>query len=186
MKNTLQDMLEFNEQFVDNKEYEPFQADKYPKKKLVIVSCMDTRLVELLPRALNLSNGDVKIIKVAGAIVAHPFGSTMRSILVAVYALQADEVCVIGHHDCGMTGLKTENIIQQMKERGISEQTLDGVKYFGIDLDKWLHGFSNVEDSVRESVNIIKNHPLLPRDVPVHGLVMDPHTGKVDCVEEGY
>ena len=70
--------------------------------KMVIISCMDTRLVELLPKAMNMRNGDVKIIKVAGAVISHPFGSIMRSILVAVYELGADEVCVVGHHDCGM------------------------------------------------------------------------------------
>lgn len=69
---------------------------------------MDTRLVELLPHALNLRNGDVKIVKNAGALVSHPFGSIMRSILVAVYELQADEVCVIGHHDCGAGKLQAE------------------------------------------------------------------------------
>ena len=51
---------------------------------MVIISCMDTRLVELLPKAMNMRNGDVKIIKVAGAVISHPFGSIMRSILVAV------------------------------------------------------------------------------------------------------
>ncbi|SIC35439.1 Carbonic anhydrase [Mycobacteroides abscessus subsp. abscessus] len=70
---------------------------------MVILTCMDTRLLELLPKAINVANGDVKIIKNAGALVAHPFGSIMRSILVAVYQLQADEVFVIGHHDCGMS-----------------------------------------------------------------------------------
>ena len=69
---------------------------------------MDTRLVELLPKAMNLHNGDAKIIKNAGAIVSHPFGSVMRSIIVAVYQLDADEVFVIGHYDCGMTGLNSE------------------------------------------------------------------------------
>ncbi len=186
MTTVLQDMLVFNEKFVENKGYEVFQSGKYPKKKLVIVSCMDTRLVELLPKALNLSNGDIKIIKVAGAVVAHPFGSVMRSILVAVYALQAEEICVIGHHDCGMRGLETEGIIQQMKQRGVSEQALAAVKYFGVDLDEWLHGFSSIEDSVKQSVEIIEKHPLLPKDIPVHGLIMNPHTGKVDCVSQGY
>ena len=65
---------------------------------------MDTRLVELLPKAMGIRNGDVKMIKIAGAVVSHPFGSVMRSILVAVYQLGADEIAVVGHHGCGMTG----------------------------------------------------------------------------------
>ncbi len=49
---------------------------------------MDTRLVELLHKALNLKNGDVKIVKNAGAIINNPFGSIMRSLLIAVYEFE--------------------------------------------------------------------------------------------------
>ena len=44
----------------------------------------------------------------------------------------------------------------------------------------------HVEDGVRQSVGIIRNHPLLPRDVPVHGLIIHPETGKLDVLVEGY
>lgn len=46
--------------------------------------------------------------------------------------------------------------------------------------------FDHVEDSVKSSVDLIENHPLLPDDVPVHGLVIDPKTGKLDIVINGY
>ena len=64
--------------------------------------------VELLPKSMNLKNGDVKIVKSAGAIINHPFGGIMRSLIVAVYELHADEIYVIGHHDCGMSAIKTD------------------------------------------------------------------------------
>ncbi|MCP8967581.1 beta-class carbonic anhydrase [Ectobacillus ponti] len=182
----LDQILTHNEQFVEKKEYEQFQTDKYPDKRLVIVSCMDTRLVELLPKAMNIRNGDVKIIKVAGAVISHPFGSIMRSILVAVYELGADEVCVVGHYDCGMASIKADSTIAKMKERGISEEKLHTLQYSGIDLEKFLHGFSCVEESVQHSVDIIRQHPLMPEGVPVHGLVIDPKTGKLTTVDKGY
>ncbi len=182
----LDDILEYNQHFVEEKKYEEFATTKYPQKKMVILSCMDTRLLELLPKALNLSNGDVKLVKNAGALVSHPFGSIMRSILIAVYQLQAHEVLVIGHHDCGMSGMKSEDVIQGMMDRGIDQETLDTLNYSGIDIHKWLHGFDNVSESVAHSVAMIRNHPLLPNDVPVHGLVIDPETGKLDLVTNGY
>ncbi|MFC3884729.1 beta-class carbonic anhydrase [Bacillus songklensis] len=182
----LQEILSFNEQFVSKKEYEKYQTTKFPDKRLVILSCMDTRLVELLPHAMNLRNGDVKIIKTAGAIVAHPFGSIMRSIMVAVYELNADEVCVIGHYDCGMGKIEADKVIHKMMSEGVSKDTLSTIRYSGIDLKKWLRGFDSVEESVEHSVGVIRNHPLFPKHVPVHGLVMDPHTGKLDLVKDGY
>ncbi|MDM5340873.1 carbonic anhydrase [Fictibacillus enclensis] len=182
----LNEILSFNEKFVANKEYEKYETTKYPEKKLVIISCMDTRLTELLPQAMNVKNGDVKIIKTAGAIIAHPFGSVMRSILVAIYALKASEVCVIGHHDCGMSAMNPDDFIGKMKDKGITEETLNTLKYSGMDFNQWLRGFDNVEDAVESSVNLVKHHPLLPESVSVHGLVIDPETGKLDVVIDGY
>ena len=59
----LDEILEFNKQFVANKGYEKYITNKYPDKKIAILSCMDTRLTELLPAALGIKNGDVKMIK---------------------------------------------------------------------------------------------------------------------------
>lgn len=165
--------------------YEPFVTSKYPQKRIVILTCMDTRLVELLPKAMNMRNGDVKIIKSAGAQVSHPFGAIMRSLLVAVYELQADEVYVIGHHDCGMSSVDPDVMIEHMKERGISEEVIKMVNYSGIDLHEYLRGFGDVCTSVLKSVDLIRNHPLMPDNVLVHGLVMDPNTGKLDLLSDG-
>ncbi|UII55303.1 carbonic anhydrase [Cytobacillus spongiae] len=182
----LEEILQHNEQFVADKKYEEYATTKFPNKKMVILTCMDTRLLELLPKAINVSNGDVKIVKNAGALVSHPFGSIMRSLLIAVYQLQADEVLVIGHHDCGMSGMKADTVIDSMKKRGITEATLNTVNYSGVDVNAWLSGFDNVCDSVGHSVDIIKHHPFMPKDVPVHGLVISPETGKLDLVVNGY
>lgn len=185
LKTRLQEVLAYNRQFVQDKEFIKYQTDKFPDKKLVIVSCMDTRLTELLPRALNLRNGDVKMIKDAGAIVAHPFGSVMRSIIVAIYELGAEEVMVIGHHGCGMGSINPTATMEKFKQRGITEDTISTLSYAGIDLDKWLHGFASVHDSVRNSVNIIRQHPLIPKDIVVHGLVIDPESGELEVVVDG-
>jgi len=182
----LSDVLSFNHSFVENKGYEECRADKYPKKKMVIVSCMDTRLIELLPKSMGLKNGDAKIIKNAGAIVSHPFGSIMRSILVALYSLKAKEVYVIGHHDCGMIGLHADPFLDIMKDRGIPPKTLDILVNSGVKLERWLEGFESAEAGVRNSVSMIQNHPLLPPNTPVHCLIIHPETGKLDLVIDGY
>ncbi|WP_107950081.1 beta-class carbonic anhydrase [Lysinibacillus parviboronicapiens] len=181
----LKDILEFNGDFVQEKKYEPFITTKYPDKRIVVLSCMDTRLVELLPKAMNLRNGDVKIVKSAGALVSHPFGAVMRSLLVAVYELQADEVYVVGHYDCGMSAVDPEAMLTKMVNRGISTETIKMMEYSGIDLKEFLRGFGDVATSVKKSVDTIRNHPLMVKSVPVHGLVIDPNTGRLDLIEDG-
>ena len=83
----INEILKYNKEFVANKGYEKFITNKYPDKKIAILSCMDTRLTELLPAALGIKNGDVKMIKNAGGIISHPFGSVIRSLLVATNSL---------------------------------------------------------------------------------------------------
>ncbi|MEK5037169.1 beta-class carbonic anhydrase [Sporosarcina sp. FSL K6-3457] len=182
----LSTILEFNETFVSEKQYEQYATTKFPDKHIVILTCMDTRLIELLPKAMNLKNGDAKIIKSAGAIVNHPFGSVMRSLLLAIYELQADEVFIIGHHDCGMSSTNTDHIIGQMVDRGIDKSLFKTLQYSGVNMKDWLHGFSDVTESVKMSVDLTRNHPLMDVNVPIHGLVAHPDTGKLDIIVNGY
>lgn len=178
----IEKMLAYNKEFVANKGYIPYATDSIPNKRMVVFTCMESRLVELLPKALNIQNGDVKMVKNAGAIIRKSFDSIIKSILVAVYKLKAEEVVVIGHHDCGMSCIDTHELMELMKEEGISEETFRALEYSGIDFHKEFHGFETVEESIAQSVEIIREHPLLPPHVRVHGLVIDPHTGKVDVV----
>lgn len=181
----LQGIMDYNQKFVESGKYEEFRTTKFPDKGIVILTCMDTRLTELLPHAMNLRNGDAKIIKNAGAMVTHPFGSIMRSILVAVYELQAKEVFVVGHHDCGMTSLKPGSVLEKARAYGVKQEKIDTLQDAGIELDKWLTGFSCVEESVKETVRNIKKHPLFPPNIAVHGLAIHPDTGRLDLVVEG-
>ena len=181
----LEQIIEYNRKFVNNKEYEEYITTKIPKKKMVILTCMDARLTELLPKALDIKNGDAKIIKDAGATVMHPFGGVMRSILVAVYEFGAEDVFVVGHHGCGMSNLDTKSLVNKMIDRGIKEETLSTLRNAGINVERWLHGFESVEESINESVKMIKEHPLFPKDIKVHGLIMNPETGEVEIIVNG-
>ncbi|MDP4153520.1 MAG: carbonic anhydrase [Bacillota bacterium] len=179
----IEELLEINKNFVENKEYEKFICGKLPAKKTAVLSCMDTRLTELLPAALGFKNGDVKIIKNVGGVVTYPFGTVMRSLVVAVYGLGVENILVVGHYDCGMQVLNCKDMLEKMKSRGIPEERIELLKSAGVDLETWLTGFTDVTQSVRENVEFIKNHPLMPKDVKVFGFVMDPVTGKVDPVK---
>jgi len=178
----IEEMLAYNEQFVANKNYEQFLTNSIPNKKMVVFTCMESRLVELLPKALNIQNGDAKMVKNAGAIIRKSFDSIIKSILVAIYNLEAEEVVVIGHHDCGMSCVDTNDLMDRMKAEGITDETFKALDYSGIDFHKEFHGFETVEESIAQSVEIIREHPLLPSHVLVHGLVISPETGKVDIV----
>lgn len=173
----IQEMLAYNKEFVANKGYEKFATSKYPDKKIAIVTCMDTRLVELLPAALGIKNGDVKMIKNAGGTITNPFDSTVRSLLVAIYELGVNEIMIIGHTGCGVQGMDAQEMLHLMKERGVDEEHISLMRHCGIDLDSWLHGFEDTEAAVLETVDLVKDHPLVPKDIVVRGYIMESETG---------
>lgn len=175
-------MMKFNEEFVANEGYKPHITSKYPDKKIAIVTCMDTRLVALLPAALGIKNGDVKMIKNAGGVIPGPWDSTMRSLLVGIYELGVEEIMIIGHTECGVQGMEAKEMIHLMEKRGISPDTISLIRRCGVDLDKWLTGFEDTEKAVKDSVELVRNHPLIPAGVKVGGYIMDSLTGKLSSL----
>lgn len=178
----LDEILQYNKTFVKNKKYEPYITDKFPDKKIAIVSCMDTRLTELLPAALGIKNGDAKIIKNAGGTISHPYGDVVRSLLIAVYELGVKEILVIGHTDCGARLTDGSKMIEKMISRGVTEESIDRIKDSGIDLDSWLRGFQDLNKSIIKSVSLLQDHPLIPGDIKVYGLVLDTVTGELEKI----
>ena len=167
-------IIDYNKSFVAQKGYEKYLTDKYPDKKLAVLSCMDTRLTELLPAALGLKNGDAKIIKNAGGLVISAFDSAMRSLIVAIYELGVEEIMVVAHSHCGAC---------HMIARGVTDETLDTIRKCGIDLDQWLEGFKDTPTSVRKTVETIKTHPLVPKDIVVRGFIIDSETGALEEIQ---
>ena len=173
-------VLAFNREYVAAKGYQKHITDKFPDKKLAVLSCMDTRLSVLLQEALGLKNGDAKIIKNAGAVIPTPWDSAMRSLIVAVYELGVEEIMVVAHTTCGACHMSFHHFKEEMLKRGIPETELSRED---IDLDEWLEGFHDTEASVRKTVETIVNHPLIPKDVTVRGFIIDPVPGELTEVK---
>ncbi|MCR5408874.1 MAG: carbonic anhydrase [Bacteroidales bacterium] len=173
----INDILEYNRQFVADKAYEPFITDKFPAKKLAILTCMDTRLTVLLQEALGLKNGDAKIIKNAGGLILSETDSAIRSLLVGIYELGVKEIMVVHHSTCGACHMSYSEFRPHMLEHGIPEDILSEWESKGV--ADWLEGFHDTEGSVRKTVAAIVNHPLVPKDVVVRGFIIDSVSGEL-------
>ena len=167
-------IIAYNKEFVAQKGYEKYLTSKYPDKKLAVLSCMDTRLTELLPAALGLKNGDAKIIKNAGGLVISAFDSAMRSLIVAIYELGVEEIMVVAHSHCGACHMSYDHFHHEMIARGVTDETLDTI---------WLEGFKDTPESVRKTVETIKTHPLVPKDIVVRGFIIDSETGALEEIK---
>ena len=172
----LDEILKDNKEFV--KTFKGSEMPHNPQKVLVVFSCMDCRLIEFFKPALGIKRGDAKIITNAGNTIVND--DPIRSMVVAVYALGAREILVVGHTQCGMANVDVDKIKSQMLKAGISQDELDNY-----DLDKWIGGFESEEENVLKTCEIIRNHPLMP-DIPVHGLIIDIITGELKVIVDGY
>ncbi|MCY0874724.1 MAG: carbonic anhydrase [Firmicutes bacterium] len=182
----LPQVLQANRHFLATGTHAGAATDSIPERRLVIVTCMDTRLVGLLEDAMGITQGDAKIVKVAGAQVRHPFGSAMHSILIAVHMLQAREIMIVGHHDCGMRKVDKDVFVKAMMDNGVPADTIRTVEHAGVDIGRFLERFDNLYDSVRSTVSLVREHPFLSgTGIPVHGLVIDPLTGALEVVVDG-
>nr|1G5C_A Chain A, BETA-CARBONIC ANHYDRASE [Methanothermobacter thermautotrophicus]1G5C_B Chain B, BETA-CARBONIC ANHYDRASE [Methanothermobacter thermautotrophicus]1G5C_C Chain C, BETA-CARBONIC ANHYDRASE [Methanothermobacter thermautotrophicus]1G5C_D Chain D, BETA-CARBONIC ANHYDRASE [Methanothermobacter thermautotrophicus]1G5C_E Chain E, BETA-CARBONIC ANHYDRASE [Methanothermobacter thermautotrophicus]1G5C_F Chain F, BETA-CARBONIC ANHYDRASE [Methanothermobacter thermautotrophicus] len=145
-------------------------SDLKHSPKLCIITCMDSRLIDLLERALGIGRGDAKVIKNAGNIVDD---GVIRSAAVAIYALGDNEIIIVGHTDCGMARLDEDLIVSRMRELGVEEEVIEN---FSIDV---LNPVGDEEENVIEGVKRLKSSPLIPESIGVHGLIIDINTGRL-------
>ena len=176
----LNDVLMHNARFVEERER---PLSKAPAKKIAIFTCMDTRLVEFLEPAMGLRRGDAQVIKNAGTAILDPQGGVIRSLVVAVHGMGCEEIYVIGHLDCGLASIDEEAVQQRMLASGVPQEALDTLVP---SLGHWLGTFKDVYENVRRVAATVRSNQLIPASVPVHGLMFDPESGRLEVLVNGY
>jgi len=176
----LHEILEHNARFVVERTK---PVTKSPQKKVAIFTCMDTRLVDFLEQAMGIGRGDAKMLKNAGNTLIDPQGGMVRSLVVAIYALGCEEVLVIGHRDCGMSQIDEGKLEQAMLDRGVPHEAIHALQP---SLREWIGAFHHPVENVHDVVAKLRDNPLIPKNVPIHGLIFDPVAGRLELLSEGY
>lgn len=150
-----------------NKAYVDLHGDYHlplrPKTKVAIVTCMDSRLH--VAQALGLALGDAHILRNAGGRVTEDM---IRSLVISQQQLGTREIVVLHHTDCGAQTFTNEEFAVQLK-RAL------GVDVAGQDFLP----FTDIEESVREDIALLKQSPLIPDDVEISGAIYDVDTGRM-------
>jgi carbonic anhydrase len=176
----LHEVLEHNSHWVEERAR---PIDKRPQKKVVIFTCMDTRLIEFLEPALGLRRGDAQTIKNAGSTLVDAGGGVVRSLVVAIHGLGCEEVFVVGHRDCGMAQIDENKLRRSMIDSGVPESAINALRP---SLGEWIGGFHDPLGNVERVVRLLRHNPLIPRAVPIHGLMFDPSSGALELLVDGY
>jgi carbonic anhydrase len=144
---------------------------------IIIFTCSDSRLVGFLEQAMGLDRGDVAVIKNAGLLVTD---DVIRSIAFQLFNFDVQELLVIGHTDCLVAKLKSYEFTEAMKKKGVPREAIPSG-----DLRGWIGAASSERERVRESVEAIRKSPLMPKDLLIHGLIMDTNTGALEVIVKG-
>src|SRR3989442_765044 len=148
---------------------------------LAALTCIDARLNKLFPGALGLSEEQFIWLRNAGNVVTSPTSSTVRSIALAFYVKGAKEIALIGHTDCKMSKLTMMNLLDQMQEHGIDRNALhmpNLQEFFGL--------FASEQQNVIKGVGFLRQSPVIPGKIPVHGLLINTNTGRLDWLLNHY
>jgi carbonic anhydrase len=142
--------------------------DVRPRRHLVIVTCMDSRLDVFA--ALGLREGEAHILRNAGGVITD---DVIRSLAVSQRRLGTRAVMLIHHTDCGMQSLTDDGFRAELQEAtGVAPA-------FAIE------SFTDVDADVRQSILRVRRSPfLLHRDV-VRGFVYDVDTHRLREVDVG-
>jgi carbonic anhydrase len=173
-------VLAHNARFVVAERQEPLS--RLPAKKAALFTCMDTRLVEFLEEAMGLKRGEAMVIKNAGNTLIDPAGGVIRSLVVAVFVFGCEEVFVVGHLDCGMSQIDEPALERTMVERGVPAEAIASLQP---SLKEWVGSFYDPRANVARVVQSIRQTPLIPTDVLIHGMLFDPHTGHLELIDSG-
>lgn len=133
------------------------QLPSAPARRLVVVTCMDTRLDPL--RMLGIELGDAHVLRNAGAVVTR---DVLRSLSVSSAMMGTREALVIGHTDCGIERFTSDDVAERLPE---GAPRLDFLPY------------GDVVEAVRDGVHRILDSPLLHDGFTASGRVYDVATG---------
>jgi len=155
-------------------------ADFTDELPLVALTCIDTRLNSILPQVLGVPQEEFIWLRNAGNIVTGPQSSTMRSLSLACAVKGGKEIAIIGHTDCLVGKTTTMQLLEKLRAIGVERHMLPD------NLNEFFGMFGSDRQNVIKAVDIARQSPLIGPKIPIHGLLVDVETGKLDWLVNGY
>jgi len=157
-----------------------------PGRRFAVLTCMDARLDPA--KYAGLAEGDAHVIRNAGGRASD---DAIRSLVISYKLLGTREWFVIHHTDCGMETF-TDEVMRKLLRSSLKSASVDATGWHDAgggggsaegEHISWLT-IPDQKQSVLEDVQRIRNHPLVPKEIPVYGYIYDVHSGRLVEVTE--
>lgn len=185
MSSVLQEVLTANSAYAANFG-DKAKLPMPPGRHFAILTCMDARLDPA--KYAGLAEGDAHVIRNAGGRASD---DAIRSLVISYKLLGTREWFVIHHTDCGMETF-TDEIMRDLLASSLKTASVDANGWHdsgegpgsteGQFID-WLT-IKDQASSVTADVRRIRNHPLVPKTIPIYGYIYDVKSGKLIEVPE--
>jgi carbonic anhydrase len=152
-----------------------------PARGFAILTCMDARIDPA--KLAGLREGDAHVIRNAGGRASD---DAIRSLVISYKLLGTREWFVIHHSNCGME-LFTDEIMRGLLADSLKTASYDGARWTDRrdgrgsrqgDFIDWLT-IRDQAESVATDVERIRTHPLVPREIPIHGFIYQVESGRL-------
>jgi carbonic anhydrase len=147
---------------------------------VIALTCIDPRLNAFFPNILGIPAEQFIWLRNAGNIITGPLSSTMRSLALACAVKGGKEIAIIGHTDCQVAKTTTMQLLEKLKALGVDRSRLPE------NLNEFFGMFATERQNVLKACDIVRNSPLIDPKIPVHGLLADIETGKLEWIVNGY
>jgi carbonic anhydrase len=152
-------------------------ADSLP---VVALTCIDPRLNALMPEVLGIEEKDFIWLRNAGNIIFDPMSSMMRTLALACAVKGGKEIAIIGHTDCKVGKMSMVELTDRFKALGLDRSKLPE------NLNEFFGLFASERQNVIHGAEFVRKSPLIGPRIPVHGLVVDIASGKLEWIVNGY
>lgn len=152
-----------------------------PARRFAILTCMDARLDPA--KYAGLSEGDAHVIRNAGGRASD---DAIRSLVISYKLLGTREWFVIHHTDCGMEFF-TDEVMRGLLASSLETAALGADGFYDVGKGPgsteaqyidWLT-IKDQKGSIIDDVRRIRNHPLVPRGIPIYGYLYDVRSGRL-------
>ena len=147
---------------------------------VVALTCIDPRLGPLMPEVLGVPEDQFIWVRNAGNAITGPQSSTTRSLALACAIKGGKEIAIIGHTDCQMSKTTAMELLDRLRALGVERHLLPS------NLNEFFGMFASERANVIKAADFVRQSPLIGSKIPVHGLLVDIGTGKLEWLVNGY
>lgn len=152
-------------------------------KKVLLLTDIEHGIEPIIQQVTNIQRESMLTIHSYDSVIVQPYGDIMRSIIIAIYQENVEEIFVVGIED------KETDVVNLQIQRDFikNNREIDYLfkncmpEFSSDSLNAWLSGQENVSENIEKSIDMIRHHPLVPSDIKVHGFMID-RTGEKEMV----